>query len=202
MPGLFVVRTRSENEMDRHRARGNVAASMNSSLTQTLFGRGAAPDLGPGPRHGVASIRDIETALNEILPADHQRRELIRALALLWHDHHEASHAIVQDMETRDGSYIHAILHRREPDYSNAKYWFRRVGQHPCFETLAARAREILEAQTAGDAAKKLLPGGQWDSFAFVDACEAAASPSAPLHATLREIQRAEFEILLDYLGR
>jgi hypothetical protein len=188
--------------MDRHRARANVAASMNTSLTKALFGEGVAPDLGPGPRHGVASIRDIETALDEILTADHQRRELIRALALLWHDHHEASHAIVQDMETRDGSYIHAILHRREPDYFNAKYWFRRVGQHPCFDKLAVRAGEILKTETAGDAVKKLLPGGQWDSFAFVDACEAAALPSAPLHATLREIQRAEFEILLDYLGR
>lgn len=188
--------------MDRHRARGNVAASMNSSLTQALFGEGAAPDLGPGPRRGVASIRDIETALNEILPADHQRRELIRALALLWHDHHEASHAIVQDMETCDGSYIHAILHRREPDYFNAKYWFRRVGQHPCFAELAQRASGILHEHHLTNLAKKLMPDGQWDSLAFVDACEGAASPSSPTHDASRQIQQAEFEILLDHLGR
>lgn len=175
---------------------------MNTSVSTTLFGHGTTPELGPGPRAGAATIREIDAALEKLSALPAERRELVRALALLWHDHHEPSHTIVQDIETRDGSYIHAILHRREPDYFNAKYWFRRVGQHPCFDELAAQAAAILEQRKLGNLTKKLAPGGQWDAFAFVDACEAAASPSTGQHDALREIQRAEFELLLDYLTR
>lgn len=175
---------------------------MNPSLSKALFGGIAPPDLGPGPRRGVAAQIDTKAALRAAATSDHERGELIHALALLWHDHHDASHSIVQDLETRDAGYIHAILHRREPDYFNAKYWFRRVGQHPCFEELARQADTILEKRNLSTLAKKLLPGGKWDSFAFVDACEAAADPTTPHHEALREIQQAEFEILLGYLSR
>jgi hypothetical protein len=170
------------------------------------FLHGTTPaDLGPGPRAGVLPLADLNRALNEAIASTHlagPRAELIRAILLLWHDHHDAAHHIVQDMETPDGGYIHAILHRREPDYFNAKYWFRRVGPHPCFSELAGRAADILRKSGSDSLVKQLLPGGRWDSFAFVDACDAAASPSAPTHAALREIQRAEFEVLLDHLCR
>ena len=48
----------------------------------------------------------------------------------------------------------------------------------------------------------KLLPGGKWDTFAFVDACETAAGPDGEvkLAQILREIQAAEFRILLEFL--
>ena len=161
------------------------------------------PDLGPGPRTGVTSLPGLNNALNESFVSTRltgTQAELIRATILLWHDHHDAAHCIVQDMETPDGSYIHAILHRREPDYFNAKYWFRRVRQHPCFNELAVRATDILQKGDAETLINKLLPHGEWDSFAFVDACEAAASLSAPAHETLRKLQQAEFEVLLEHL--
>jgi len=188
--------------MDRPPNLDTFPRTMNPSLSQALFGDGASPEPGPGPRPGVATIREIDAAIEKLPSLSERNRELIRALALLWHDHHDAAHAIVQDIETRDGSYIHAILHRREPDYFNAKYWFRRVGPHPCLEELARQAGILLEKRNLPALAKKLLPGGQWDSFAFVDACEAAAVSAAPNHEALREIQRAEFEILLEHLGR
>jgi hypothetical protein len=39
---------------------------------------------------------------------------------------------------------VHAIMHRREPDPWNSKYWWRRVGAHPCFPELARRAGAFL----------------------------------------------------------
>jgi hypothetical protein len=165
------------------------------------------PDLGSGPRQDVQSRaaldRQIDDALKSLALAGN-RAELLRATILLWHDHFDPAHTIAQAIENADGSYVHAILHRREPDYSNAKYWFRRVGPHPCFPRLAAAARTLLQA--AGDSAleSKLLRNGDWDSFAFVDACEAAATSSGRNQEgpRLREIQRAEFDILLENLSR
>lgn len=49
----------------------------------------------------------------------------------------ECAHDIAQHVETANGSYWHAIVHRIEPDYFNSQYWFRRVGRHPVFAQIA-----------------------------------------------------------------
>src|SRR5256885_1675442 len=77
-------------------------------------------DLGPGPRAGVQPETILEQKLQSIFgkaKMPRQNQELTRALVLLWHDHHETAHAIAQEIETSDGSFVHGILHRREPDY-------------------------------------------------------------------------------------
>lgn len=53
-------------------------------------------------------------------------------LCALWYDaKHDwtAAHGIAQDIETQDGSWIHAYLHRKEGDESNARYWYSRAGK-------------------------------------------------------------------------
>jgi len=42
-----------------------------------------------------------------------------------WHD----SHNIAQDIPTKTGSWIHALLHTIEGDLGNAGYWYARAGQ-------------------------------------------------------------------------
>ena len=50
------------------------------------------------------------------------------ALVALWHDGRgdwEAAHRVAQDIDDADGAWVHAYLHRKEGDLSNARYWYR-----------------------------------------------------------------------------
>ena len=165
-----------------------------------LLATAEPPELGPGPRAGVEPEPVLNGKLNgsfsrSKLPAANQ--ELIRALVLLWHDHLDAAHVISQNLETPDGSFVHGIVHRREPDYSNAKYWFRRVGKHPVLAKIPERAAPVLEASKSPDLPAQLIPRGAWDACGFVDACEKAARKSNPESEILRQLQRIETEALL-----
>ena len=142
------------------------------------------PELGPGPRSGVTAEKTLDEQLRRLGGSD-----LLRAMVLIWHDHLDAAHQIAQAIETPDGSYVHAIIHRREPDYWNSKYWFRRVGEHPCFAELANHVEDPkLRARLTGK--------GTWDPFAFVDLCEKGEGPNL-----LREIQATEINLLADYFA-
>ena len=53
-------------------------------------------------------------------------------LLALWHDLNDdwdSAHRIVQVMSDPEAMWIHAYLHRKEPDIWNAKYWYRRAGK-------------------------------------------------------------------------
>lgn len=54
------------------------------------------------------------------------------AVQALWHeargDWHQA-HTCAQEDGGRDGSWVHAYLHRKEGDLANAGYWYARAGR-------------------------------------------------------------------------
>lgn len=54
------------------------------------------------------------------------------ALKALWwdaKDNWNAAHRAVQDDDSADGAWVHAYLHRKEGDDSNARYWYARAGR-------------------------------------------------------------------------
>ncbi|MDQ3011510.1 MAG: hypothetical protein M3X11_12495 [Acidobacteriota bacterium] len=65
----------------------------------------------------------------EISLADgHPPASLSPYLTALWHDRQGdwgKAHEIVQDINTDIAARIHAYLHRKEGDESNAGYWYR-----------------------------------------------------------------------------
>jgi hypothetical protein len=125
----------------------------------------------------------------------------------LMDDNLELGHDLAQSIEGHpDGDYWHAIMHRREPDYGNSKYWFRHVGRHPVFAPLASRAAEIMNDATTDVGsrwASRLKLDAGWDPFAFVDMCEAAASDEeSDLGLTARRIQWSEMLLLLRHCAQ
>ena len=54
-------------------------------------------------------------------------------LLALWHDKKgswKKAHEIAQEIDDNSGSWIHAYLHRKEGDLSNASYWYHRAGKN------------------------------------------------------------------------
>jgi hypothetical protein len=60
-------------------------------------------------------------------------------VAALWYEARgdwDRAHRIAQEVETPDGSRVHAYLHRKEGDIDNARYWYGRAGSPECRDPL------------------------------------------------------------------
>jgi len=69
----------------------------------------------------------------ELKTASQAEAEAVSPEALaLWHakqGHWDAAHNIAQDIHSKMGSWIHALLHVIERDQWNADYWFSKAGK-------------------------------------------------------------------------
>lgn len=116
---------------------------------------------------GRPQCRDLaETAIRS--PAIAARAELSAAI-WLYVDELDKSHTLSQQIDTPTGAFLHGIMHRREGDFWNSHYWFRRVGHHPAMGNI-----------------------GDYDAHAFIDEVE-KARPNDP---RLVDLQRREWAAL------
>ena len=160
------------------------------------------PGLGPGIRNTVEKPSEVNAKVRDWSNTRHLNAELIdllRSAALLWHDHLDASHSISQSIPSATGSFLHGIMHRREPDYGNSKYWFHRVGTHPAYAEIA---EQILAQTFGGDISSNLnslIESGEWDPFGFVDLVsrELASPADQSMIEELKQIQKIEFQCLV-----
>jgi hypothetical protein len=96
----------------------------------------------------------------------------VQAGLWLYVDDLNSSHILSQGIESATGAYWHGIMHRREGDFSNAKYWFRQAGRHEVIETLG------------------------YDPYDFIDECERRHTTNPD---DLVGLQRREWSALMDY---
>jgi hypothetical protein len=103
----------------------------------------------------------------------------LAAALWLYVDDLDRSHTISQQIEDATGSYLHGIMHRREGDFANSHYWFRKAGKHPAM----------------GDVASG------YDPHRFIDDVEAAVA-AGNRREDLVELQRAEWAALFKWMTR
>ena len=125
---------------------------------------------------------EVRAMLQSLSPANllengrvHPLLDIALGAMWLWHDFLDEAHKIAQDNETPEGSWLHAIVHRREGDFSNSKYWYARCASLP---------------QTAGGRELVDLVGMIHDQ------------PNDPRFATASSQQRAEWRALFKHCVR
>ena len=120
----------------------------------------------------------------------------------LWHDFLDKSHAISQSLDNPTGNLWHAIMHRREGDFSNSKYWYARCRQHPALPTMAAQAARVVHQMPADNPLLRLVATG-WNPDGFVDLVEAVHDdPRDPRHGAAVTLQQIEWRLLFDHCTR
>ncbi len=96
------------------------------------------------------NLHDFKLTLNAANPPDN----LSIALQALWQDgkgNWSAAHKLVQSCEGELAcDWVHAYLHRKEGDLSNAGYWYRRANQKMDDQPLAGEWEIIATSLLSG----------------------------------------------------
>ncbi len=157
-----------------------------------LLGEERLNPLGPGKPNAAAQpkleVLSVERAFPGNKVAELAMAQCCLAGIWLYHNYLDESHKISQEIETPSGSFWHGILHRREPDAANSKYWWRRVGNHPVLDMLRQCAPTV---------------GGKFTSpFDFVEHCERVRDSGSAEEETAQRVQLLEWQLLFAYCYR
>lgn len=160
------------------------ATSPLNEIWTTLTARPDVPPLLPRRPYNA----DIADRLKSLSDIDRPNPNLLAALHLM-NDDLESAHVLVQDGANATACYLHMIVHRREGDWGNAKYWVGRTGEHPFYQEAA-----------------RLAGTSTWDARAMVDRCQrgskgGGSSPDAEAAARLAALETEELAVWLSRDG-
>ncbi|MEW4488094.1 hypothetical protein AB1L42_08430 [Thalassoglobus sp. JC818] len=185
-------------------ATDNSSLAVRDTILSNQFLAPELPDLAPSHRRLPSWLRSRISTFRPERVISAPDEHAIRAGLLQIHDQLEPSHVESQHCQGDGvhvaGDYWHGIMHRREPDYHNSKYWFRRVGEHPCFPQLAEIACDVFDNtdDSQSDQWNVKLTSSGWNPNGFVDLCEQTARlQGTPLELAARRIQWFEMILLL-----
>ncbi|GAC1442172.1 MAG: hypothetical protein NVSMB63_10280 [Sediminibacterium sp.] len=91
------------------------------------------------------NLSSFKESLSETSPP----ASLSLCLTAFWYDatgKWNAAHELIDDIEDKQAAWVHAYLHRKEGDRSNAKYWYTRAGRTMPELSLAAEWEQITIA--------------------------------------------------------
>jgi hypothetical protein len=91
----------------------------------------------------MTSFKNFEESLNTPAPSP----ELSIYLQSLWYDEKgdwNKAHDLIQEAEDKTAAWIHAYLHRKEGDISNADYWYTKAGRKRPAMSLKDEWKEIV----------------------------------------------------------
>lgn len=128
----------------------------------------------------------VESVVNDPALSGH---DAIKAGLWLYVDELDRSHAFSQELHTPTGSFWHAIMHRREGDFPNAKYWYRKAGAHP--------AMNNIDLAGGGSASGSAMAG--YDPDAFVDRVARANARCESDSPDLVALQHHEWRALFEW---
>jgi hypothetical protein len=89
-----------------------------------------------------------ESEFKASLELDQPLQSLSAPLAALWWDAKgdwTRAHGTVDELETIEGMAVHAYLHRKGGDASNADYWYGRAGRTFFRPSLEAEWQALVE---------------------------------------------------------
>ena len=140
----------------------------------------------------------IRDASDEVLSggkeiADRKIFALVRGALFYAVDALDAAHRIFQDEPGDLGSYWHGMMHRREGDFDNARYWFRRAGRL----SISDRLHEAAAAVSATMAKQE-----SWDAYLLTGMCEQAKFGDTDAVPECVRLQRVEFDEMLAHCWR
>lgn len=161
----------------------------------TAYGTAVSALLGDGGRLAALGPGNPDPAVRPLLAAfaphdlgpirDSEAARACHSALWLYHDFLDESHAISQDLQSATGSFWHAVMHRREPDAWNSKYWWRKVGKHPVLTHLATDAPGLGYSYSTPED--------------FVDFCERVRGTGSPGEDLAKRVQLLEWQLLFDH---